>query len=57
MAAMSADSRMKNPAEPARLPLGVTYMITGTGEAVIFSMIWRVESTRPPGVLISINTA
>ena len=25
-------------------------MITGTGEARIFSMMWRVESSRPPGV-------
>src|SRR5882724_2145038 len=32
-------------------------MITGTGEAMIFSMMSRVESTNPPGVLISISTA
>src|ERR1035438_243792 len=32
-------------------------MMTGTGEASIFSMISRVESTRPPGVLISMRTA
>src|ERR1022692_2322732 len=32
-------------------------MMTGTGEATIFSMMSRVESTRPPGVLISIRTA
>src|SRR5271166_2909524 len=32
-------------------------MMTGTGEATIFSMISRVESTKPPGVLISITTA
>src|SRR5580693_5896656 len=32
-------------------------MMTGTGEATIFSMISRVDSTRPPGVLISMRTA
>src|SRR5712692_9978656 len=32
-------------------------MITGTGDAMIFSMMSRVESTNPPGVLISISTA
>src|SRR6266478_56130 len=32
-------------------------MITGTGDAMIFSMMSRVESTSPPGVLISISTA
>ena len=31
--------------------------MTGTGEATIFSMISRVESTSPPGVFISIRTA
>ena len=31
--------------------------MTGTVEPVIFSMISRVELMRPPGVLISINTA
>src|SRR5882762_4493579 len=31
--------------------------MTGTGEAVIFSMMSRVELTRPPGVLVSISTA
>src|ERR1700758_3296164 len=29
--------------------------MTGTGESTIFSMISRVDSTRPPGVLISIS--
>ncbi len=57
MAEMSADSRMKIPAEPACPPVGVTYTITGTLELVIFSMISRVELSRPPGVFISINTA
>ena len=57
MAAMSADSRMKIPAEPACPPVGVTYTITGTVEVEIFSMISRVELTIPPGVLISIKTA
>src|SRR5216684_4414098 len=32
-------------------------MTTGTWDPVIFSMILRVESTSPPGVLISINKA
>ncbi len=35
MAATSAASRMKNPAEAARPPLGVTYVTTGTGDATI----------------------
>ena len=57
MAAMSADSRMKNPAEAARPPLGVTYAMTGTGEATILDVISRVASSRPPGVLRRIRTA
>jgi hypothetical protein len=57
MAAMSADSRIKIPADPACPPVGVTYTITGTDELEIFSMISRVELTIPPGVFISINTA
>ena len=36
MAAMSADSRMKNPAEAAFAPVGATYTMTGTGDARIF---------------------
>src|SRR5579859_6421780 len=32
-------------------------MITGTADVVMCSMICRVESTRPPGVFSSINTA
>jgi len=31
--------------------------MTGTEDAVIFSMITLVELSRPPGVLISINIA
>ena len=41
MAATSAASRRKNPAEAARPPLGVTYAITGTREATIFDVISR----------------
>ena len=57
MAATSAASRMKKPADAARAPEGATYTITGTGDASIFAMIERVESTRPPGVRNSISTA
>ena len=57
MAATSADSRMKNPAEAARAPLGATKMITGTEEASMLETISRVESSSPPGVLISIRSA
>ena len=31
--------------------------MTGTGDATIFSMILRVESSSPPGVFNSISTA
>src|SRR5262249_20177600 len=57
IAATSADSRMKIPADPARLPVGATYTMTGTGEAGIFSIIARGEGTNPPGVFISMSTA
>ena len=57
IAATSADSRMKNPADAARAPPGATYTTTGTFDPVIFATISRVESSNPPGVEISINTA
>jgi hypothetical protein len=57
MAAMSADSRRKKPAEPARLPEGSMKRMTGTGEASMSATISRVESSRPPGVPMEMRTA
>ena len=57
MAAMSAASSRKNPAEPARLPEGSMKIITGTGDASMSATISRVESSRPPGVPMEIKTA
>ena len=57
MAAMSADSRMKNPAEAARLPEGATYTMTGTSDSSMAVTMTRVEVSSPPGVPSSINTA
>jgi len=51
-----ADSRMKNPRSGAAAA-GGDVEDDGHGEATIFSMMSRVESTRPPGVLISMRTA
>ena len=42
---------MKKPAEAARPPLGATKVTTGIGEATIFSMVSRIASINPPGVL------
>ena len=42
---------MKNPADAERPPLGATYVMTGTGEETIRSMVCRMASIRPPGVL------
>ena len=41
---------MKAPAEAAWAPGGDTYTTTGNGDANMSSTIWRVESSRPPGV-------
>src|SRR4030095_8256549 len=49
--AKSAASRMKKPAEAARTPLGPTKTITGTLLLKIFSIICRIDVSRPPGVL------
>jgi hypothetical protein len=57
IAAMSAAWRRKKPAEAARPPLGVTKARTGTREATIFSVISRLESSRPPGVFRRSSTA
>ncbi len=57
IAATSAASSRKNPAEPARLPAGSTYTITGTGDARMLCTISRIESSSPPGVFIRISTA
>ena len=48
---------MKNPADAARPPLGATYVTTGTGEATIFSMVARIASINPPGVLSRTRTS
>ncbi len=57
MAAMSAASRMKKPADAARAPAGPTKTITGTFDVISFSTMERVESSSPPGVVISMTTA
>ena len=50
MAATSATTVMRNPAEAARAPEGPTNTATGTRELSIASMIWRIDVSRPPGV-------
>ncbi len=57
IAATSAASSRKNPAEPARLPEGSMKMMTGTGDASMSATISRVESSSPPGVPMEIKTA
>src|SRR5271169_6993449 len=52
MAATSAESMMKDPAEAAREPVGYTYVTTGTGERRMAWMMSRMEVSRPPGVLM-----
>ena len=56
IAATSAAIRMKNPADAACAPPGVTYTTTGTLLAMIAVVISRVVSTSPPGVLSSITS-
>ncbi len=48
---------MNVPALAARAPPGATYPMTGTGEARIARMIWRIEVSSPPGVSIRSTTA
>jgi len=55
--ATSAEMRMKNPAEAARAPPGVTKTTTGTAEVVMALVMSRVVSTNPPGVSSSITTS
>ena len=50
MAATSATTVMRNPAEAARAPEGPTNTATGTGELSMASMICRIDVSRPPGV-------
>ncbi len=58
IAATSADSRRKNPAEPARAPDGATYTITGTRERRMAPDHGRASNpASPPGVSISISSA
>jgi hypothetical protein len=45
------------PADAARAPLGATYTITGTGDAIISLMMSRVDETSPPGVSSRITSA
>ena len=47
---MSHAMAIKNPADADRDPLGNTYATVGTFEFNIFSMISRMEVSRPPGV-------
>ena len=56
IAAILPDIRIKEPADAAIAPFGVTYVITGTSEFSIASVILSVEATSPPGVSSSINT-
>ena len=56
MAAMLAESVMKTPADPARDPLGAIYTMTGTVEPKIPWTIFLVDSSKPPGVFISITS-
>ena len=55
MAAMSADSKIKNPAEAPRDPTGEIKMATGTGESRMWWMMSSMEVERPPGVSIVIR--
>ncbi len=57
IAAILPETRMKEPADAAIAPFGVTYVITGFSEFKIASVILSVELTSPPGVSSSINTA
>jgi len=57
MAATSEARVMSAPAEAARAPLGYTYTITGTLAPIIFWMIVRIASSRPPGVSSRMITA
>src|SRR5258706_6287975 len=50
MAATSATTVMRKPAEAARAPEGPTKTATGTRELSIASMICRIDVSRPPGV-------
>src|ERR1700674_3074702 len=55
MAAASAESKMKKPAEAAREPVGETKVTTGTGEPSMDWMIARMELSRPHGVLLGMK--
>ncbi len=55
IAATSAEIKMKNPADAAREPEGVTYVTTGTEEWRMAPMISRMDESRPPGVSIVIR--
>jgi hypothetical protein len=57
MAAMSAESRMKNPADPPREPVGETYAATGMGELKMCWMMSFMESLRPPCVSMVMRTS
>ena len=50
IAATSAASVMKAPAEAARAPFGYTYTTTGIGASMMSFTIARIESSSPPGV-------
>ena len=56
MAATSAESRIKNPAEAPRDPTGEMKMATGTGESRMCWMMSSMEVESPPGVSIVIRT-
>ena len=55
MAATSAESKIKNPAEAPRDPAGEMKMATGTGDSRMWWMMSSIEVERPPGVSIVIK--
>jgi hypothetical protein len=57
MTATCAASVMNVPALAARLPLGPTHTITGTGELRTVFTISRVAFRSPPGVSSAMTTA
>ena len=55
IAATSAESKIKNPADAPRDPAGEIYTATGTGESRMCWMMSSIEVERPPGVSIVIR--
>jgi hypothetical protein len=53
---ISQAMEIKNPAEAARPPLGLTYAATGVFELKILSMISLIDESKPPGVFREMMT-